>query len=150
MHASCIYRRQWSHFLFHNDPMGSIQCVSYARIEMKIVKNGIIIESVKGNIINQPKFETVVNAANAQLLPRGGVSAKFLTREVDNLSVGEKQRVNLARSLANNPKILLLDEPTSALDIVSEEMIENTLKSLRDEGLKIIIDSQLRTNQKIS
>lgn len=117
---------------------------------MKIVKNGIIIESVKGNIINQPKFETVVNAANAQLLPRGGVSAKFLTREVDNLSVGEKQRVNLARSLANNPKILLLDEPTSALDIVSEEMIENTLKSLRDEGLKIIIDSQLRTNQKIS
>ncbi|MHA1911513.1 MAG: ABC transporter ATP-binding protein [Candidatus Kariarchaeaceae archaeon] len=73
------------------------------------------------------------------LLTKVGLSEKYLNRDVANLSEGEKQRASLARSLANKPQILLLDEPTSALDIVSEEIIENTLISLAEEGLTIII-----------
>ena len=41
---------------------------------MKRVKNGITIELVKGNIIAQPDLSAVVNAANAQLRPGGGVA----------------------------------------------------------------------------
>ncbi|MFO8017773.1 MAG: phosphate ABC transporter ATP-binding protein [Promethearchaeia archaeon] len=97
--------------------------------------------TVKENLLYGPKIWDLHYSDKEliNLLKKVALSATFLEREVDNLSVGEQQRVSLARSLANNPKILLLDEPTSALDIVSEEIIENSLKSLRDEGLKIII-----------
>jgi putative ABC transport system ATP-binding protein len=74
-----------------------------------------------------------------QLLKRVALDEDFLDRNVDSLSGGEQQRVSLARTLANEPCAILLDEPTSALDIVSEEIIENTLKQLADEGIKIII-----------
>jgi putative ABC transport system ATP-binding protein len=97
--------------------------------------------TVKKNLLYGPQIWDLhySNKDLINLLEKVALSAAYLEREVENLSVGEQQRVSLARSLANNPEILLLDEPTSALDIVSEEIIEDTLKNLRDEGLKIII-----------
>jgi putative ABC transport system ATP-binding protein len=56
--------------------------------------------------------------------------AGFEDREVSSLSGGEAQRVNLARTLANNPEALLLDEPTSALDRAAKEEVEETLLSV--------------------
>ncbi len=54
----------------------------------------------------------------------------FADRNVSRLSGGEAQRVNLARTLANQPQVLLLDEPTSSLDSAAKKEVEETILSV--------------------
>jgi ABC-type lipoprotein export system ATPase subunit len=62
-------------------------------------------------------------------------------READRLSVGEAQRMALARSLALSPDVLALDEPTSALDMANKTEIERLIRELADSGLTVVMVS---------
>jgi putative ABC transport system ATP-binding protein len=74
------------------------------------------------------------------LLEQAGLDATFADRDASRLSVGEQQRVMLARSLALSPEVLLLDEPTAALDETAKEGVERTLVDLRGaSGLSLVV-----------
>ncbi len=60
---------------------------------------------------------------------------------VDDLSGGMKRRLVLARALVNSPEILLLDEPTTGLDPQARHMIWQRLRSLKQSGVTMILNT---------
>ena len=64
---------------------------------------------------------------------------EFNNKMPHELSGGEKQRAAIARSLLNNPKVILADEPTGSLDPKKSEKIIELLKEINEKGTTILI-----------
>jgi len=77
------------------------------------------------------------NRASA-LLDRVGLAGRF-DHKPSQLSVGQQQRVALARMLANDPKIILADEPTGNLDPAMTREIVQFLLEMNEEGRTIVV-----------
>jgi len=66
------------------------------------------------------------------------------------LSVGQQQRLALARALAIEPSVILADEPTSALDPISARLIEGQFKLLKDRYTLAVVTHILRQARRIA
>jgi ABC-type lipoprotein export system ATPase subunit len=99
-------------------------------------------ESVAANILLSARIRGRVNAEIKRnlkdYLQELGIAEYEKTR-VSLLSGGQKQRVALARSLINNPALILADEPTANLDRKTSQEIFNVLERLAREEMKAII-----------
>ena len=76
---------------------------------------------LRGEAVDRERLKT--------LLERLGL-AGFADRSADELSGGEAQRVAIARTLLNDPDVLLLDEPASSLDAASAQRVETVLQEV--------------------
>jgi ABC-type glutathione transport system ATPase component len=82
------------------------------------------------------------SADAGRLLEMAGLDASYKDKAPQSLSVGEQQRVSLARTLALEPEALLVDEPTSALDEAARRRIEDLIQELNASlGLTIVLVS---------
>ena len=104
--------------------------------------------TVKQNLIVYGKLYSVKNLPERiEYLSEKLRLEKFLNNITGELSSGQKNRVSLAKSLINNPKILLLDEPTASLDPETSIFIRNYLLEYQKKNNSSILITSHNLNE---
>ncbi|KAF6142354.1 hypothetical protein GIB67_023379 [Kingdonia uniflora] len=110
--------------------------------------------TVADNVRYGPKLrgKKLTDLEVVALLNLADLDSSFAEKNGGELSVGQAQRVALARTLANDPEVLLLDEPTSALDPISTQNIEDVIVKLKTNRdlTTIIVSHSVKQIQRIA
>ena len=149
---------------FYEPTSGSIRIDNYPinLLKLAFLRNsiGLVIQdpilfsgTVRRNVAygktgaSQEEIVRAAKAANAQEfilnLPKG-YDTEIGERGV-TISVGQRQRISIARALLKDPKILILDEATSNVDSQSEALIQDAMRRMSGERTTIVIAHRLST-----
>lgn len=85
----------------------------------------------------------------SELLIRAFDMSSFQKSHCEKLSTGQRQRVNLARTLLHDPQVIILDEPTAGLDIISSKTILDFIREAKKEGKSILFSTHYMTEAEI-
>jgi ABC-type multidrug transport system fused ATPase/permease subunit len=114
-----------------------------------VLFSGTIADNIRYGKLDatEAEIEAAAKAAHAHdfivRLPKGYQTE--IAEAGGTLSGGERQRLSIARAVLKNAPILILDEPTSSLDAISEEIVFNALRRLREGRTTIVIAHRLST-----
>lgn len=92
--------------------------------------------------------DDVIEARTADLVKLFDMDS-YKNSHCDKLSTGQKQRVNLARTLLHDPPVIILDEPTAGLDIISSKTILDFIRDARSRGKCILFSTHYMTEAEI-
>jgi len=128
------------------------------RVGMVFQKSNPFPMSIRDNITFGPRMAGMRARARLNEIVERSLKQADLWGEVKDrlegsaldLSGGQQQRLCIARTLANEPDILLLDEPASALDPISTAKIEETLLQLKDRYTIVIVTHNLQQAARIA
>ena len=114
--------------------------------------------SIYDNVAYGPRIHGIKNKKQLDKIVEDHLKQAGLWDELKNrlndpasrLSVGQQQRLCLARGLANQPEIILADEPTSALDPKSSQRIEQRFQELKNEYTIVVVTHILRQARRLA
>lgn len=133
-----ITRQSSGEITVYNSPQAT-----HPRISMVFQEYAVFPwRTVLGNVAFGPEIRGIPRRERREIaehyLSKLGLT-QFAKHYPHQLSGGMKQRVAIARSLANSPDILLMDEPFGALDAQTRFLLQNMLLTLWDEDKKTIL-----------
>jgi phosphate transport system ATP-binding protein len=128
------------------------------RVGMVFQKPNPFPSSVYENVAYGPKIRGIKKKSQLDEIIENALVRADLWKEVKDklhesgmsLSGGQMQRLCIARSLAQEPEVLLFDEPTSALDPISTANIENLLQELRKTVTIVIVTHNMQQAARVS
>ena len=128
------------------------------RVGMVFQKPNPFPSSVYENVAYGPKIRGVKQKSQLDEIVENALIRADIWKEVKDklhesglsLSGGQMQRLCIARSLAQEPEVLLFDEPTSALDPISTANIENLLQELQKTITIVIVTHNMQQAARIS
>ena len=134
----------------HNKDLASIRDISeeiqlvfqdpFSSLNPKHKIGNAISEVLQTNDKNSPK--SAVKEKVISLLQEVGLTASDFAKYPHEFSGGQRQRICIAKTLAKNPKIIVLDEAVSALDVSVQAKVLNLLNDLkREKGLTYLLIS---------
>lgn len=142
---SGLYKPWSGEILFDGKPMSKIDRSVFTGSLAVVDQDIILFEDTIANNIKMwdnsiEDFEMIMAARDAQLhediMQREGGYQYKLTEGGKDFSGGQRQRMEIARVLAQDPTIIILDEATSALDAKTEY---DVVKSIKDRGITCIV-----------
>ena len=142
---SGLYKPWSGEILFDGKPLSEIDRSVFTGSLAVVDQDIILFEDTIANNIKMwdnsiEDFEMIMAARDAQLhediMQREGGYQYRLTEGGKDFSGGQRQRMEIARVLAQDPTIILLDEATSALDAKTEY---DVVKSIKDRGITCIV-----------
>ncbi|MDV2686611.1 nickel import ATP-binding protein NikE [Alkalihalophilus lindianensis] len=103
---------------------------SYSSVNPHMTAERIISEPLDNyeKLTLNEKRKTIIS-----LLERVGLSEKDLNKYPHQFSGGQLQRINIARAISLKPKLIILDESVSSLDMVTQRLILELLRELKDD-----------------
>jgi len=115
-------------------------------------------KSIYDNVAYGPRINGIRNRSDLDAIVESALQRAALWEEVKDrlresalgLSGGQQQRLCIARTLANEPDVLLLDEPASALDPSATQKVEELLYDLKRELTIIIVTHNLQQAARVS
>jgi ATP-binding cassette, subfamily B, bacterial len=130
--------------LFEND---YFQRISFLPQEPSILNETVKVNIVLGRVFDQKRFSDVCNLFQLDKA-FGGLERGFDTKldaEKNNLSLGEKRRIGLARAFYGNPDFLFLDEPFASLDSSNVSIVEKAILEKKGKYGIIVVSHNFET-----
>jgi phosphate transport system ATP-binding protein len=115
--------------------------------------------SIRSNVVYGPTIQGIVRGRKdgdelaERVLREVGLWDEVKDRLKDagtDLSIGQQQRLCIARAIATDPEVLLMDEPCSALDPVATAMVEDLIERLRASYTIVIVTHNLQQAARIA
>ncbi len=117
---------------YHLNKMGLVRTFQIVRPfkSLTVMQNLLVPVAVKDRGLDNDRLDEVLKSLG--LADKKNLRTTYLTH-------GEMKKLEVARALASNPKLLLLDEPFGGLTYSEIEEVYNTLTTFRKDGLTIVI-----------
>lgn len=134
-------------------PAPQLRCRIAMVLQRPTMFTGSVLDNLQSSFrLRREPLPSADSAEIQRLITLCGIDSGLLSRSAERLSLGQQQRVSLARALLTAPQVLLLDEPTSALDRPSADRLGDLLRQLcRDYGLTVLMVSHdLRLAERIA
>ncbi|MCK5134043.1 MAG: ABC transporter ATP-binding protein, partial [Candidatus Sabulitectum sp.] len=147
------YKLQQGEIFINDFPIQEIDCDYYISRTATVrqtpfVFSGTISENIRmGYAASEQDIQEVVELAhleNYMHIAEKGINTD-ISENAGNISGGQKQRIALARAFLRKPDILFLDEITTGMDMIARDKVHDSISSMKDQCIIIIITHSAET-----